>query len=212
MAIPLVIGALLAGGTLVPHAAGGMIVSGATGYVAGTYLSTTAITSVLSATTATAAIGTVAATNVGRSLFAKITTPIATKIAAIGSAAATATVGSIAGTAATSAGTVAAASINRSLFAKIAIPVAAKVAAVGSAVATGISGYAVVISGEMATGRAFWLLSLVLLSLSYFLIFRTALVLSKLREKISQTSESQEAHFTEAEAKIIEKIILKQRK
>jgi hypothetical protein len=34
------VAALAAGGYLVPHAAGGMIVYGSTGYVAGTYLST----------------------------------------------------------------------------------------------------------------------------------------------------------------------------
>lgn len=45
MPIPLlaVLPALAAGGTLVPHAAGGMIVTSASGYVAGTYLSTAAI-------------------------------------------------------------------------------------------------------------------------------------------------------------------------
>lgn len=48
--------ALLAGGTLVPHAAGGMIVTSAAGYVAGTYLSTSAIAGILF--TATAGVGT----------------------------------------------------------------------------------------------------------------------------------------------------------
>ena len=45
--------ALAAGGSLVPHAAGGMIVTGAGGYVAGTYLGTTAIAGLLGAATAT---------------------------------------------------------------------------------------------------------------------------------------------------------------
>lgn len=51
MPLPLIpiIAALAAGGTLVPHAAGGMIVTSATGYVAGTYLSTAAIGSILAA-------------------------------------------------------------------------------------------------------------------------------------------------------------------
>jgi len=51
MPLPLipVIGALAAGGTLVPHAAGGMIVTSAAGYVAGTYLSTAAIGGLLTA-------------------------------------------------------------------------------------------------------------------------------------------------------------------
>ena len=58
MPIPLVpiIAALAAGGTLVPHAAGGMIVTAVGGYVAGTYLSTVAIAGLL--TTAAATLGT----------------------------------------------------------------------------------------------------------------------------------------------------------
>ena len=49
MPLPLipVIAALAAGGSLVPHAAGGMIVTSASGYVAGTYLSTATITALL---------------------------------------------------------------------------------------------------------------------------------------------------------------------
>lgn len=49
MPLPLIpiISALAAGGTLVPHAAGGMIVTSATGYVTGTYLSTSAIAGLL---------------------------------------------------------------------------------------------------------------------------------------------------------------------
>ncbi|MDP2203990.1 MAG: hypothetical protein Q8K07_18380 [Methylicorpusculum sp.] len=45
--IPVVISALAVGGTLVPHAAGGLIVTSASGYVAGTYLSTATITALL---------------------------------------------------------------------------------------------------------------------------------------------------------------------
>lgn len=58
MPLPLIpiVSALAAGGSLVPHAAGGMIVTSATGYVAGTYLSTAAIGALL--TTASAALGT----------------------------------------------------------------------------------------------------------------------------------------------------------
>ena len=48
-----VISALATGGTLVPHAAGGMIVTSATGYVAGTFLSTAAISGLLTAASAT---------------------------------------------------------------------------------------------------------------------------------------------------------------
>lgn len=62
MAIPLIpiMTALAAGGSLVPHAAGGLIVSSATagGYVAGTYLGTTAVTSIVAGALGTATAGT----------------------------------------------------------------------------------------------------------------------------------------------------------
>ena len=59
MPLPLipVISALAAGGTLVPHAAGGMIVTSATGYIAGTYLSTAAISGLLATASATLGAG-----------------------------------------------------------------------------------------------------------------------------------------------------------
>lgn len=49
MPLPLIpiITALTAGGSLVPHAAGGLIVTSAGGYVAGTYLSSTAVYAVV---------------------------------------------------------------------------------------------------------------------------------------------------------------------
>jgi hypothetical protein len=55
MPLPLVAiaSALAAGGTLVPHATGGLIVTGATGYVAGTFISTAAITGLLATASAT---------------------------------------------------------------------------------------------------------------------------------------------------------------
>ncbi|WP_200385945.1 hypothetical protein [Thiocapsa imhoffii] len=59
MPLPLIpiITALATGGTLVPHAAGGMIVTSTAGYVAGTYLSTSAITGLLTGATATVGAG-----------------------------------------------------------------------------------------------------------------------------------------------------------
>lgn len=59
MPIPLIpiVAAIAAGGNLVPHAAGGMIVSTVGGYVAGTYLSTAAIASILTAATTTLGVG-----------------------------------------------------------------------------------------------------------------------------------------------------------
>jgi hypothetical protein len=58
-----IISALAAGGSLVPHAAGGLIVTSAGGYVAGTYLSSAAIASLL--TGAGAALGAGALTVTG---------------------------------------------------------------------------------------------------------------------------------------------------
>jgi len=59
MPIPLIpiIAALAAGGTLVPHAAGGLIVTGAGGYIAGTFLSTAAISGLLATASATLGAG-----------------------------------------------------------------------------------------------------------------------------------------------------------
>jgi len=59
MPLPLIalIPALAAGGTLVPHAAGGLIVSGASGYVAGTFVSTTVISGLIGTASATLGAG-----------------------------------------------------------------------------------------------------------------------------------------------------------
>ena len=65
MPIPLipVVTAILAGGALVPHAAGGLIVTSAAGYVAGTYLSTTVVAGIMTAVGAgaIASVGTLTA-------------------------------------------------------------------------------------------------------------------------------------------------------
>lgn len=65
MPIPLVIAALSAGGTLVPHAAGGFIVSSAGGYVAGTYVSTAAVAAFLTTGAGLLATGAAVATGAG---------------------------------------------------------------------------------------------------------------------------------------------------
>ena len=59
MPIPLIpiISAIAAGGSLVPHAAGGLIVTSASGYVAGTYLSTAAIGGLLATASTTLGAG-----------------------------------------------------------------------------------------------------------------------------------------------------------
>ena len=59
MPIPLIaiISAVSAGGTLVPHAAGGMIITSTAGYVAGTYVSTAAISGLLTATSTAVGAG-----------------------------------------------------------------------------------------------------------------------------------------------------------
>jgi hypothetical protein len=59
MPIPLIpiISALAAGGTLVPHISGGLIVTGASGYVTGTFLTTAAINGLLATASATLGAG-----------------------------------------------------------------------------------------------------------------------------------------------------------
>ena len=59
MPLPLIpiIAALAAGGSLVPHAAGGLIVTSASGYVAGTYLSTAAIGALIATASTTLGAG-----------------------------------------------------------------------------------------------------------------------------------------------------------
>jgi uncharacterized membrane protein len=71
MPLPLipVVAALATGGTLVPHAAGGLIVTAATGgYVAGTYLSTAAIASIIVGATASVGVGAAAVTGAASAL------------------------------------------------------------------------------------------------------------------------------------------------
>lgn len=69
MPIPVIVAALVAGGSLVPHAGGGFIVvSSAGGYVAGTYLSTAAIAGILTAGSATLATGAAVATGLAGSV------------------------------------------------------------------------------------------------------------------------------------------------
>lgn len=62
MPIPVVIAALATGGTLVPHAAGGFIVSSAGGYVAGTYVSTAMVATILTTGAGVLATGAAVAT------------------------------------------------------------------------------------------------------------------------------------------------------
>jgi hypothetical protein len=155
MPLPLIsiISALAAGGTLVPHAAGGMIVTSAAGYVAGTYLSTAAIGGLL--TTASTALG-------------------AGALYLSGAA------GSIIGSAGIFGTTVGASGITGTLMSvgiisstPIWVPLAAGGAAVGGAAGLGYGGYR----------------------------------LYKLKQKISNTPEGEEAQFTETEANIVEKIL-----
>lgn len=64
MPVPIVavLSALASGGTLVPHSAGGLIISSGGSYVAGTYLSTTAVSAILGTATASVGAGAAAVT------------------------------------------------------------------------------------------------------------------------------------------------------
>jgi len=155
MPLPLIpiISALAAGGTLVPHAAGGMIVTSAVGYVAGTYLSTAAIGGLMTA--ASTALG-------------------------AGALYLSGAVGSIIGSAGIFGTTVGASGITGALMSigiisstPIWVPLAFGGAAAGGAAGLGYGGYR----------------------------------LYKLKQKISNTPEDEEAQFTEIEANIVEKIL-----
>jgi hypothetical protein len=104
MPIPLIpiIQAILAGGALVPHAAGGMIVTSAAGYVAGTYLSTAAVTGIVTAVGAGAVASVGTLTAFASRLLAR--TAVTSAAATTGGTAAVATGLTATGTAATTTG------------------------------------------------------------------------------------------------------------
>jgi len=151
MPLPLipVVSALVAGGTLVPHAAGGLIVSGASGYIAGTFLSTAAISGLLASASATLGVGALYLSGTAASIIGGAGV-FGTTIGASGITGALMSAGIISST-----------------------PVWVPLAASGAAMGCGYGGYR----------------------------------LYKLKKKLSDTPEGQEAKFTETEAKIIEKII-----
>lgn len=149
MPIPLIIAALAAGGTLVPHAAGGLIVTGASGYIAGTFLSTAAISGLFVTASATLGAGALylsgaAASIVGSAGF------FGTTIGATGITGVLMSAGIISST-----------------------PVWVPLATVGAALGCGYGGYR----------------------------------LLKLKRKLNDTPQGEEAQFSETEAKIIERII-----
>lgn len=155
MPLPLIpiITALAAGGTLVPHAAGGMIVTSAAGYVAGTYLSTAAIGGLLTAASTALGAGALYLSGAAGSIIGSAGI-FGTTVGASGITGALMSVGIISST-------------------PIWVPLAAGGAAVGGAAGLGYGGYR----------------------------------LYKLKQKISNTPEGEEAQFTETEANIVEKIL-----
>jgi hypothetical protein len=151
MPLPLIaiVQALVAGGSLVPHAAGGMIVTSASGYVAGTYLSTTAIATLVGSGATLLGAGAATVTGAASTIIGSAGI-FGTTIGASGITGALMSAGIISST-------------------PIWIP-----AAIGGAL-VGIS------SG--------------------------GIVYYRLRRKATSTPEGHEAHFTEFEAKIVERII-----
>lgn len=151
MPLPLipVVSALVAGGTLVPHAAGGLIVSGASGYIAGTFLSTAAISGLLATASATLGAGALYLSGTAASIIGG-TGVFGTAVGASGITGALMSAGIISST-------------------PIWVPLAAGSAAMGC----GYGGYR----------------------------------LYKLKRKLNDTPEGQEAEFTETEAKMVENII-----
>jgi hypothetical protein len=147
--IPLIIAALAAGGTLVPHAAGGLIVTGASGYVAGTFLSTAAISGLLVTASATLGAGALYLSGVAASIVGSAGI-FGTTIGATGITGVLMSAGIISST-----------------------PVWVPLAAGGAALGCSYGGY----------------------------------LLLKLKRKLNDTPQGEEARFSETEAKIIERII-----
>lgn len=155
MPLPLIpiISALAAGGTLVPHAAGGMIITSAAGYVAGTYLSTAAIGGLITAASTALGAGAIYLSGAAGSIIGGAGI-FGTTVGASGITGALMSVGIISST-------------------PIWVPLVVGGAAAGGAASLGYGGYR----------------------------------LYKLKQKISNTPEGEEAQFTETEANIIEKIL-----
>lgn len=149
MPIPLIIAALAAGGTLVPHAAGGLIVTGASGYVAGAFLSTAAISGLLVTASATLGAGALYLSGVAASIVGSAGI-FGTTIGATGITGVLMSAGIISST-----------------------PVWVPLATGGAALGCGYGGYR----------------------------------LLKLKRKLNDTPQGEEAQFSETEAKIIERII-----
>lgn len=151
MPIPLIpiFAALAAGGTLVPHAAGGLIVTGASGYVTGTFLSTAAVSGLFTTATATLGAGAVYLSGTAASIVGGAGI-FGTTIGATGITGALMSVGIISST-----------------------PIWVPLAASGAALGCSYGGYR----------------------------------LLKLKRKLTDTPQGEEAQFTETEAKIIERII-----
>lgn len=155
MPLPLIpiISALAAGGTLVPHAAGGMIVTSAAGYVAGTYLSTAAIGGLLTAASSVLGAGALYLSGAAGSIIGSAGI-FGTSVGASGITGALMSVGIISST-------------------PIWVPLAIGGAIAGCTAGLGYGGYR----------------------------------LYRLKQKVSDTTEGEEAQFTETEANMIEKII-----
>jgi hypothetical protein len=151
MPLPLVpiIAALAGGGTLVPHAAGGLIVTSASGYVAGTYLSTAAITSLLVGSVSVVGAGAAVVSGVAASVIGSAGI-FGTTIGATGLTGALMSVGLIEAT-----------------------PIWVPAAIGGAAVGLGYGAF------------RYW----------------------RLRGKVTSTPQGEEAQFTEAEAKLIERLL-----
>lgn len=151
MPLPLIpiISAIAAGGSLVPHAAGGLIVTGATGYITGTFLSTAAVSGLLATASATLGAGALYFSGAAASIVGGAGI-FGTTVGASGITGVLMSAGIIAST-----------------------PIWVPIAVIGAAIGCSYGGY-----------RIF-----------------------KLKRKLNETPEGQEALFTETEAKMVEKVI-----
>lgn len=134
---------------MVPHAAGGLIVTGATGYITGTFLSTAAVSGLLATASATLGVGMLYFSGAAASIIGGAGI-FGTTVGASGITGILMSAGIIAST-----------------------PIWVPIAIIGAAIGCGYGGYQVF----------------------------------KLKRKLNETPEGQEAIFTESEANMIEKVI-----
>jgi len=198
--IPIAI-ALAKGGILVPHAAGGMIMTSGGSYIVGTYLSTNVIAALVSSVTlATGTLSVAAATAVtgGVGLIAETAIGTMTKVAATLSETAV----SITGGAAASTAVSVESTVTGLAATTGGVTTNAGVSTIATKTVTGSVG---AISGLTISSFIIPLSTIsLILGGAYFSVSK----FKNLKEKLDSTPKGKELQFSEKEAEIVEKLIV----